>query len=141
MNNWTCDNCGKPTVVNPRTKPILVEDGERTELVIDEKTKKPKVLVDKKTGLPGLETKKVKNFVRKTKKTYSQSTINGKITEIDTDDVEFIDEPTVFIKLRIGHENVMADFCRECTETYLGAELKALRDKIISARNSSFGGE
>lgn len=132
MNQWHCDKCGKATKLNPRTKPIMVQDGVRKEFVLD-KDGKPKVVMGK-NQIPEIETREVPNMVQKKKKMYQQSTMDGAIKQVEVGDSEFIDEPAIIIKLKVGHEHFICDLCKDCLATFIGPEVKALRSKIISLR-------
>lgn len=127
-NRWNCDLCGKQTFMNPAAKPVFEQQGVKTVPRLDPETKKPLVkIVD---GKPELLVDEVPNMVPVMEKMRRQNLHNGTIEEIPVQKIEYLEEPAVLVKLKVGHENIQRDFCRECLNKYCGAEIKQLMDKL-----------
>lgn len=117
--------------MNPATKPVFEQQGTRQVPVLDPQTRQPMVkMVDGKP--PEIITKEEPNMVPVMETMRRQNLHNGTVEEVQVQKVEFLEEPAVMVKLKVGYENIQRDFCRACLEKYCGAEIRALRDKLWS---------
>lgn len=117
--------------MNPAVKPMFEQQGTKTVPKFDPETKKPLVkVVDGKP--PELVTEEVPNMVPVMETMKRQNLHNGTIEEVPVQKLEYLEEPAVLVKLRIGSENIQRDFCRKCIDEYCGPEIKALREKLWS---------
>lgn len=130
-NKWNCDICGVQTFMNPATKPVFEQQGTRQVPVLDPQTKQPMVRMVEGQK-PEIVMKEEPNMVPVMETMRRQNLHNGTIEEIPVQKIEFLEEPAVLVKLKVGHENIQRDFCRVCLEKYCGAEIRALRDKLWS---------
>jgi len=103
---WNCDVCGKDTLVNPPTKPIL------EEVVIEGK----------------------KQIVQKKVKKKFQDSVSGEVKTVMVPQVEDLYPRAYIIKLNVGMETIQRDVCLDCLPK-IKPELDALWKKLEDIRS------
>lgn len=135
MNVWRCDICGKLTNMNPEMEPVIVPNGTR------------KVHVVGKDGLPSYAkneegkpdyTKPIYKeepiYKQETTKIRRQNLSQGAIVEtveVPKFKIKNEDKAGVLVRIKIGQENVQADFCKPCFDEALKPKLKPVFDEIM----------
>lgn len=128
---WHCDSCGKETHLNPPVE--MLWDNVETEIDVPytEEIEDPEnpgsmkkvVLFKKETHtepVPRLTHMKVQNGQ------------TGEVEDLEIQDSVDLKPRAYLLRLSVGNETIQKDFCKECLDSVVLKESKALWDKLAS---------